>query len=260
MPLPKFKLDKINFSSIIDLMFFRFNPKQAARLLFLVIVLDLACFSSTVLHNNKSELIGQQAQNTAQTPESGGQVDSTDPLQIAQSPQGLMKYLGKFKVTFYWIVEESEYHGPKNTPLYLEDGKILGYFSSAFVSDLKKEACAELKGGKHISYLKRVNKVRVVREFLGINGYTISPLKSIAVDPDIIPLGSKLYIPEFTKLKDYPVAGRTDEHNGVVYAHDIGSMINGHSIDIFVGYKAHTKLLTNVGIESSNFIDVYLLE
>jgi len=222
-------------------MFFRFNLKRAARFLFLVIVLDLACFSSTVLRNNKSELIGQQAQNTA------------DSLQIAQSPQGLMKYLGKFKVTFYWIAEESEYHGPKNTPLYLEDGKILGYFSSAFVSDLKKEACAELKGGKHISYLKRVNKVRVVREFLGVNGYTISPLKSIAVDPDIIPLGSKLYIPEFTKLKDY-------KHNGVVYAHDIGSMINGHSIDIFVGYKAHTKLLTNVGIESSNFIDVYLLE
>lgn len=134
-------------------MFFRFNLKRAARFLFLVIVLDLACFSSTVLHNNKNELIGQQAQNTA------------DSLQIAQSPQGLMKYLGKFKVTFYWIAEESEYHGPKNTPLYLEDGKILGYFSSAFVSDLKKEACAELKGGKHISYLKRVNKVRVVREF-----------------------------------------------------------------------------------------------
>ncbi len=222
-------------------MFFRFNFERTARLVFLMIVLDLAYFSSTVLHHSQGELIGQESK-----------LMFKDTV-IIQSPVGAMKYLGKFKVTFYWVVEESEYHGPKNTPLYLEDGTVLGYFTSVFVSDFKKEACAELRGGKLISYLKRINKVRVVREFLGVNGYTISPLKSIAVDPDIIPLGSKLYIPKLTKLQSYA-------HNGIVNAHDIGSMINGHSIDIFVGYKAQTRLLTNVGIESSSIIDVYLLE
>jgi 3D (Asp-Asp-Asp) domain-containing protein len=174
-------------------------------------------------------------------------------MTINQSPSGAMKYLGKFKVTFYWIIREEDYSGPKDTPLFLENGKLLGYFDYDFVQAFKKEACAELRGGKLISYMKRVNRVGIVREFLGINGYTISPFKSVAVDPSVITPGSKLYIPALTTMKNRP-------HNGTVYAHDIGSMINGHSIDIFVGYKENTKLLTDAGIESSSFVDVYLLE
>jgi 3D (Asp-Asp-Asp) domain-containing protein len=204
-------------------------------------VFDLACFSSTVLHQSQRELIGQESKLVFK-----------DTV-VTQSPTGNMKHLGKFKVTFYWIVREDDYHGPKDTPLYLENGKLFGYYDYDFVQAFKKEACAELRGGKLISYMKRVNKVAVVREFLGVNGYTISPLKSIAVDQNVIPIGSKLYIPDLTQIKDY-------NHNGIVYAHDIGSMINGNSIDIFVGYKENTNLLTDVGIESSSLVDVYLLE
>jgi 3D (Asp-Asp-Asp) domain-containing protein len=220
---------------------FNVSLKRFIRFLFLLLVFDLACFSSTVLHQPQSEIIAQESKLVFK-----------DTV-ITQAPTGNMKYLGKFKVTFYWIVEESDYSGAKNTPLYLENGSVLGYFPSSFVSDLKKEACAELKGGKCISYMKRVNKVRIVREFLGVNGFTISPLKSVAVDPSIIPIGSKLHIPALTQMNSY-------SHNGTVYAHDIGSMINGHSIDIFVGYKSNTKLLTDAGIESSSLVDVYLLE
>jgi 3D (Asp-Asp-Asp) domain-containing protein len=222
-------------------MYLGFNLKKAARILSLALLFDLSCVRSVVQ--------GPSAELEAYFIE----VPRADSVTISQSPQGLMKYLGKFKVTFYWIIQESEYSGTKDTPLYLESGKVLGYFPSRFVSDFKKEACAELKSGKLISYLKRVNKVRVVTQFLGFNGYTISPFKSIAVDPSIVPLGSKLYIPALTQM------GK-DNHNGVVYAHDIGSMINGHSIDIFVGYKSNTRLLTSAGIESSSLVDVYLLE
>jgi len=220
---------------------FRLNLKRFIRFLFLLLVFDLGCITSTVLHQPTGELIGSESNLVFK-----------DTV-ITQAPAGNMKYLGKFKVTFYWIVEESDYSGAKNTPLYLENGNVLGYFPKEFISDFKKESCAELKGGKCISYLKRANKVRVVREFLGVNGFTISPFKSIAVDPSVIPIGSKLHIPALTQMNGY-------SHNGTVYAHDIGSMINGHSIDIFVGYKSNTKLLTNAGIESSSLVDVYLLE
>ena len=209
--------------------------------MFLIVVFDLACISSTVLKSPKGEIIGQESKLILK-----------DTV-ITQSPSGAMKYLGKFKVTFYWIIRETDYDGPKDTPLYLENGKLLGYFDYDFVQAFKKEACAELKGGKLISYMKRVNRVGVVREFLGVNGYTISPFKSIAVDPSVIATGSKLYIPALTTMKERP-------HNGVVYAHDIGSMINGNSIDIFVGYQENTKLLTDAGIESSSLVDIYLLE
>jgi 3D (Asp-Asp-Asp) domain-containing protein len=218
---------------------FGISLKRSIRFLFLIIVFDLACISSTVLKSPDSELIAQESKLILK-----------DTV-ITQSPSGAMKYLGKFKVTFYWIVREDDYDGTKDTPLYLESGKLLGYFDYDFVQDFKKEACAELKSGKCISYMKRVNRVGIVSQFLGVNGYTISPFKSIAVDPTEIAIGSKLYIPALTKITD---------HNGTVYAHDIGSMINGNDIDIFVGYKENIKLFTNAGIASSNLVDVYLLE
>lgn len=228
------------------------NIKKACRLFFLIAIFDLACLPSMLcwsirpfmdqevrfgLINN--ELLAQEA-NLAQL-----------NLNNSEAPEGLGKYLGKFKVTFYWIIREGDYNGEKDTPLYLESGKVLGYFPYRFVSAFKKEAAAELKDGKLISYLKKMNKVRVVREFLGYTGYTINPLKSIAVDPECIPLGSKVYIPALTKVVD---------HNGTMFAQDIGSMIKGHDIDIFVGHKENMKLLTRAGIESSSLVDVYLLE
>lgn len=225
---------------------FGLSLRRSIRFLFLIVVFDLACLPSTLFKHPRSELIGE-----------GNQLIYKDTvitqLPSTQAPAGAMKYLGKFRVTFYWIIRESDYGGPKDTPLYLENGKLLGYFDYDFVQAFKKEACAELKGGKLISYMKRVNRVGVVREFLGVNGYTISPFKSIAVDPSVIATGSKLYIPALTTMKERP-------HNGVVYAHDIGSMINGNSIDIFVGYQENTKLLTDAGIESSSLVDIYLLE
>lgn len=171
------------------------------------------------------------------------------------------KYKGKFKVTFYWIVEEKDYTGKRDTPIYLENGKLLGYFPRKFVEDFKKESCAELIDGRRISYLKRANRARIVKDFLGYGGYTITPFQSVAVDPNVIPLGSKLYIPQLTKV-DRAVAvayGDLDEP-GIVYAHDIGSMVNDHHIDIFVGYKRNLKLFYDTGVVSSGLVDVYLLE
>lgn len=225
---------------------FNFGTTKAFRLFFLIAVFELACLSSISLKNPASEAIGQTSRLVFKDTVITQSFDNQD-----QSPAGAMKYLGKFKVTFYWIVRESDYNGEKNTPLYLENGKILGYFPYDFVQDFKKEACAELNDGKRISYLKKANKVRIVQEFLGFNGHTISPLKSIAVDPDVIPLGSKLYIPNLSKLTN---------HDGKIFAHDIGSMIKDREVDIFVGHKENTKLLTSVGIESSGLVDIYLLE
>ncbi|MBS4015125.1 MAG: hypothetical protein KGZ86_01625 [Candidatus Latescibacteria bacterium] len=177
------------------------------------------------------------------------------------APTENRQYLGKFKVTFYWIVEESDYTGSKTTPLYLENGKLLGYFCHKFVKDFKIESCAELKDGRRISYLKRAGKVRVVSDFLGYGGYTIQPFVSVATDPKVIPTGSKLFIPQLANIdRAVLVAGYGIEDHRHVYAHDIGSMINNHHIDFFVGYKRNIKLFNDAGIKSSGLVDVYLVE
>jgi 3D (Asp-Asp-Asp) domain-containing protein len=173
---------------------------------------------------------------------------------------GLGKYCGKFKVTFYWIVEEKDYSGKRDTPLYLENGKLLGYFPRKFVDDLKKESCAELNDGRKISYLKKVNRVRIVNKYLGYGGYIITPFKSVAIDTSIIPLGSKLYIPQLAKIDQAFFVANNLEDPCIVYAHDIGSLVKNYHIDFFVGYKRNLKLFKEAGIHSSSLVDVYILE
>jgi 3D (Asp-Asp-Asp) domain-containing protein len=174
-----------------------------------------------------------------------------DSLPIAQATN-----LGKFKVTYYWIVDEIDYHGQKEVPLYLENGSLLGYFPRQFVSAFKKEAVARLKDGKLISYLKRKGTVRVVTEPLGYQGYTLTTLKSVAVDTRIIPLGSKLYIPQFERL----YMGNNGVHNGIFHANDIGSQVQGNHIDIFIGEKDNLKYIMSKSGRGSGQVDVYLLK
>ncbi len=165
------------------------------------------------------------------------------------------RYLGKFKVTYYWAVEEADYPQSKSQALYLADGSILGRFSSAFIKAFKTESAARLRDGRCISYLKRQGRAKVVDEFLGFGGHTLTELKSIAVDPRIIPLGSTIYIPQAANVV---VDGKP--LSGIFYAHDIGSAVKGKHIDIFVGRKANMAYFTLAGMQSSGSVDVYVLE
>jgi 3D (Asp-Asp-Asp) domain-containing protein len=167
----------------------------------------------------------------------------------------LGRYLGKFKVTYYWAVEEAEYPTSRSSAIYLADGQLLGRFSRAFVKAFKVEAAAKLRDGRLISYLKRANRAKLVDKFLGCGGHLLAELKSIAVDPRLIPLGSVVYIPQAGNVT---VDGRA--LSGVFYAHDVGSAVKGKHIDIFVGKKQNMDAFTSAGMGSSSGVDVYILE
>lgn len=167
----------------------------------------------------------------------------------------IARYQGKFKVTYYWVVDESDYPRRATVPLFTVDGNLIGRFSSSFVKDFKTESAARLRDGTCLSYLKRQNRVMVVDRFLGHGGYTLTPMKSIAVDPKVIPLGSKVYIPQAEKVV---VNGK--RLNGIFYAHDIGSAVDGRHIDIFIGDKANMAAFASAGMPSSGYVDVYILE
>lgn len=165
------------------------------------------------------------------------------------------KYLGKFKVSFYWMIREEDYKGKRTIPLYLDNGKLLGYFPADFVRDFKIESCARLKDGRIISYLKKANRAKIVDRPLGY-GFKLTPLKSIACDPEVIKLGSTLYIPNIFGLK----INSYETHNGIFYAHDIGSKIKGRKIDIFLGYRENHLPFRKAGIKHGTEVDIYLLD
>jgi len=171
---------------------------------------------------------------------------------VPSPPTG--KYLGKFKVTYYWVAEEKDYPQGTSVALYDTKGNLIGRFSRAFVKAFRNESAGRLKDGRCISYLKRQNRVQVVEKFLGC-GYTLTELKSVAVDPRIVPLGSRLFIPQAGGVV---INGR--RLTGIFYAHDIGSAIQGKRIDIFIGDKANMAAFTSAGMGSMSSVDVYLLE
>jgi 3D (Asp-Asp-Asp) domain-containing protein len=165
------------------------------------------------------------------------------------------RYMGKFKTTFYWVVEESAYPKSRAVPLYDKQGRLVGRFSNRFVADFKREAAARLRDGRCISYMKRAGRVMVDTCFMGYGGHTLTEFKSIAVDPRVIPIGSRVYIPQAEKVV---VGGRP--LNGIFYAHDIGSAVKGKHVDVFVGARSNIGAFTSAGMRSLGSVDVYVLE
>jgi 3D (Asp-Asp-Asp) domain-containing protein len=166
------------------------------------------------------------------------------------------QYLGKFKATFYWMVEEEAYTGRRSVPLYTTQGRLIGHFTPQFVSDFRMESCALLRDGRIISYMKKANRCEIVDAPLGINGYTLTELRSVAVDPNAIPVGSMLYIPDADEM---PLTdGRY--HSGLFQAHDIGSAIKGDRIDVYLGLKSNIEHFRSTSFCRGGYVDVYLLQ
>ena|GEM_PF-628856 len=69
----------------------------------------------------------------------------------------------------------------------------------------------------------------------GVRNYILVPFRTIAVDPDIIPYGSVLFIPAARGLKFNLSDGTERVHDGYFFAGDTGGLIHGDHIDVFIG-------------------------
>lgn len=69
---------------------------------------------------------------------------------------------------------------------------------------------------------------------VGNRNNPLRPFKSIATDTNLIPSGSKVFIPE-AKGVEYEFEGETRTHDGVFYADDVGGKIRANHIDVFLG-------------------------
>ncbi|WP_374016093.1 3D domain-containing protein [Paenibacillus thiaminolyticus] len=110
--------------------------------------------------------------------------------------------------------------------------------------------------GKEMTYKKKVNmKATAYTAHASENGkwgavdYFGNPLKlgTVAVDPKVIPLGTKLFITGY-QFQHLPQGGFIAE------ARDIGGAINGNKIDIFVPVSKQTG--STFGIQN---VEVYIM-
>ncbi len=71
----------------------------------------------------------------------------------------------------------------------------------------------------------------------GVQGYTLVPYRSIAVDLSRIPIGSVVFIPAAVGVPLTLPDGSHSVHDGYFFAADIGGDIKGNHMDVFLGTR-----------------------
>ncbi len=94
---------------------------------------------------------------------------------------------------------------------------------------------------------------------LGVKGYHLIPYKTIAVDPNVIPYGSVIYVPEAEGVAYKNSNGEITKHNGLFFAGDTGSKIIGNHIDVFIGYDT-THSFSFITSKASDVFTAFLVK
>lgn len=173
------------------------------------------------------------------------------------------KKVGRVIVTYYWLIDESSlrYRGPRTSVLRDAHGKVIARTSWWFRHDLRMEGSGRLRDGRVVTYLREIggeSRYRVTSSAFGdgIGKCPLVPYRTIAVDPRLISLGAKVYIPELkgTVLPD----GTT--HDGMFIAND-RAPFRGMHIDVFTGAGPRaSRPFARKGYKSKSHVTAYVVE
>lgn len=203
------------------------------------------------------------------------------PAAIAPAPKEIKpvepergpRPLGKFTITFYYVVGEDEIAGkaaeaandnrkvgataelasiaptPELVTLYAGGGHCepIAEVSKEFASQLALQGTGKLHDGRVLNIWGACKcghtpcfKVTQAQWGTAGSGRSLQPFRTIAVDPKVVKLGSLLYVP---LLEGRRMPGREPWggyiHDGCVVADDTGGHIAGNRIDLFVGRRAY---------------------
>ena len=171
--------------------------------------------------------------------------------------------IGKFRNTWYCVALETEYTStPQNQTIYDMDGNSMAIVHEGFKKELKIEGSGELLDGRMVNYAgvkDGEHRYRFTPNPYGdgVGNCALVPFHTIAVDPEMIPLGALVRIPETEGM----ILPDGSSHNGLWRAEDIGSAIKRDRIDIFAG-AGHSggKVLERHGIKNLQPLTVELVE
>jgi 3D (Asp-Asp-Asp) domain-containing protein len=149
---------------------------------------------------------------------------------------------GQFSLTYYWVTSEVDAKGRADTKVYDRSCHPIAMVPAAFASDLAVAGTGQLADRRTLTVdgeceCPRSPCFRVLAAEpvwgIGAENRPLVPFRSLAVDRELIPIGTKLWIEELAGV-DMP--GLFPElHDGCVVADDTGGRIEGQRIDWFVG-------------------------
>jgi 3D (Asp-Asp-Asp) domain-containing protein len=153
-------------------------------------------------------------------------------------------------MTMYWITTEEEFADqPDDTDIYTPDCQVLATVPAEFADNLAIEGTGRLEDGRVINYdgacdcqlSPCYHEVDAEHPWgSGAGGRALVPFRSVAVDRDVIAIGTSLYVLELDGIAmpgDPPWGDFV--HDGCVSADDTGGGIDGMQIDFFAVFRAH---------------------
>ncbi|MFZ5891622.1 MAG: 3D domain-containing protein [Myxococcota bacterium] len=170
--------------------------------------------------------------------------------------EGGGRSLGTFRNTYYDFPSEADFDGAK-VPLKSARCETIAEVPRGFFESVCVQGSGRLRSGMTVSFSKRDcncaevcprTNQKICFDALdpaaypwgrGATGKPITPLLTVAVDSDVIPLGTALYVPE---LDGVPRDTAGTPHEGCFVAQDRGVRVKGKHVDFFTGHASLTAL------------------
>lgn len=163
--------------------------------------------------------------------------------------------IGRFRLTYYHIAAEKP--APRDRRRLRDPScKVIAKVPTRFARRLALQGTGRLTDGRIVNITsrckcgKRCYFVLDDRHPWGVGAKSrpLTPFRSVAVDPDVIPIGKALFIPELRGKRMpglAPWGGYV--HDGCVVADDRGGGIDGRHLDFFAGRGGFYRALTARG-------------
>jgi 3D (Asp-Asp-Asp) domain-containing protein len=161
--------------------------------------------------------------------------------------------LGSFQLTYYWVTTEEEFTGTADTDIFDSSCGLLATVTAAFADSLSLEGTGRLTDGRLLNvdgtcacaYSPCFVEVDDAHPWgYGVQSRALVPFRSVAVDRDVIPYGTRLYLAEMDGVMmpgDEPWGDFL--HDGCVSADDTGGGIDGTHVDFFAALRVHYRTL-----------------
>jgi 3D (Asp-Asp-Asp) domain-containing protein len=158
--------------------------------------------------------------------------------------------LGTFRNTYYDFPNEADFDGPR-VALKGMRCETLREVPRSFYDSVCVQGSGRLSTGRTVSFARRNCECaevcprtgeRICFDALdaqkfpfgrGATGRAITPLYTVAVDSEVVPLGTLVYVPELRGLPRDAASGAT--HDGCFLAEDRGVRVKGRQLDVFTG-------------------------
>jgi 3D (Asp-Asp-Asp) domain-containing protein len=164
--------------------------------------------------------------------------------------------LKPYENTYYYFPKESDFKREDLVPIHDQRCEVIREVPRAFFEQLALQGSGRTADGRTVSYASHncecpdgvdANGHSFCFDVLskkrfpwgrGALGTAITPLRTIAVDRKMIPLGTPVFISDYVGA---PTLKKGEEHDGCFVASDVGGWVRGNHIDVFTGDKSNMR-------------------